>query len=35
MLGQYLECSTSTAERRANSALRKLQDNLGGQSPWV
>lgn len=35
MLGQYLECSTSTAERRANGALRKLQDNLGGQSPWV
>lgn len=35
MLGQYLECSVSTAERRSNGALRKLQNNLGGQSPWV
>lgn len=35
MLGQYLECSISTAERRANGALRKLQNNIGGQSPWV
>lgn len=35
MLGQYLECSISTAERRANNALRKLQSNLGGQSPWI
>ena len=35
MLGQYLEVSVSTAERRANGALRKLQNNLGGQSPWV
>jgi RNA polymerase sigma factor (sigma-70 family) len=35
MIGQYLECSISTAERRANGALRKLQNNIGGQSPWV
>lgn len=35
MLAQYFECSISTAERRSNSALRKLQNNLGGQSPWV
>lgn len=35
MLGQYLECSISTAERKSNSALRKLQNNLGGPSPWV
>jgi len=34
MLAQYFECSVSTAERRANGALRKLQANLGGQSPW-
>ena len=35
MLGQYLECSISTAERRSNGALRKLQNNLGGPSPWL
>ena len=35
MLAQYFECSISTAERRSNAALRKLQNNLGGQSPWV
>jgi RNA polymerase sigma factor (sigma-70 family) len=35
MLAQYFECSISTAERRSNSAIRKLQNNLGGQSPWV
>ena len=33
-VGQYLECSTSTAERRSNNALRKLQNIIGGQSPW-
>ena len=35
MLAQYFECSISTAERRSNAALRKLQNNLGGQSPWI
>lgn len=35
MLGQYLEVSISTAERRSNGALRKLQNHIGGQSPWV
>jgi RNA polymerase sigma factor (sigma-70 family) len=35
MLAQYFECAVSTAERRSNSALRKLQNNIGGQSPWV
>lgn len=33
-IAQYLECSVSTAERRSNNALKKLQDNLGGDSPW-
>ena len=33
-VAQYLECSTSTADRRCNSALRRLQDKLGGQTPW-
>ena len=35
MIAQYLECAISTAERRSNGALRKLQANIGGQSPWV
>ena len=35
MLAQYFECSVSTAERRANGALRKLQNHIGGQSPWL
>jgi len=33
-LSQYLECAISTAERKANNALRALQNNLGGDSPW-
>jgi RNA polymerase sigma factor (sigma-70 family) len=33
-VAQYLECATSTADRRCISALRKLQDKLGGQTPW-
>ncbi len=33
-VAQYLECSTSTADRRCTSALRRLQDRLGGQTPW-
>lgn len=33
-LSQYLECAISTAERKANNALRALQNNLGGDSPY-
>jgi RNA polymerase sigma factor (sigma-70 family) len=33
-IGQYLECATSTADRRCISALRRLQDKLGGNTPW-
>jgi RNA polymerase sigma factor (sigma-70 family) len=33
-IAQYLECATSTADRRSTSALRRLQDRLGGRSPW-
>lgn len=33
-IGQYLECATSTADRRCTSALRRLQDKLGGNTPW-
>ena len=34
VIGEYLECHLSTAERRCNNALRKLQDHIGGNSPW-
>lgn len=33
-MAEYMGCATSTAERRCNNALRKLQNNLGGDSPW-
>lgn len=33
-IAQALECSVSSADRRCSSALRRLQNNLGGQSPW-
>jgi RNA polymerase sigma factor (sigma-70 family) len=33
-MAQYLECAVSTADRRCQSALRKLQNLLGGDSPW-
>jgi RNA polymerase sigma factor (sigma-70 family) len=33
-VAQYLECATSTADRRCVSALRRLQDKLGGATPW-
>jgi RNA polymerase sigma factor (sigma-70 family) len=34
LLGEYLECSRSTAERKSNNALRKLNNNIGGESPY-
>lgn len=33
-MGQYLGCATSTADRRCNNAIRRLQNLLGGESPW-
>lgn len=33
-LAEYLECAVSTADRRCNNALRALQNNLGGDSPY-
>lgn len=33
-MASYLECATSTADRRCQNALRKLQNNLGGESPY-
>lgn len=34
-MGQYLGCATSTADRRCQGALRRLQNILGGESPWA
>jgi RNA polymerase sigma factor (sigma-70 family) len=33
-IAQVLECATSTADRRCTTALRHLQDELGGNSPF-
>lgn len=33
-MAALLECSVSTADRRCAAALRALQDNLGGVSPY-
>ena len=33
-LGGVLECSKSTADRKADAALRNLQNALGGESPY-
>ena len=33
-IGQYFECSTSSADRRCTSALRKIQNLVGGDTPW-
>lgn len=33
-MSQYLACAISTADRRIEKSLLRLQDNLGGVSPW-
>jgi RNA polymerase sigma factor (sigma-70 family) len=33
-IAQVMECAVSTADRRCNNAMRKLIEQLGGQSPW-
>jgi RNA polymerase sigma factor (sigma-70 family) len=33
-IAQVLECATSTADRRCTQALRRLQNELGGESPF-
>ena len=34
LIAEYLECAISTADRKCTQALRKLQGNVGGDSPW-
>ena len=33
-MAALLECSVSTADRRCSNALRKLQDEIGGENPY-
>jgi DNA-directed RNA polymerase specialized sigma24 family protein len=33
-IAEYFECAISTADRRCINALRKVVNNLGGESPW-
>ena len=33
-IAQYLEVAVSTADRRCANSMRKLQDLLGGDTPW-
>ena len=33
-IAQYLECAVSTADRRCTNSLRRLQEELGGETPW-
>lgn len=35
LIAEFLECAISTADRRCNQALRKLQGNIGGENPWA
>ena len=34
LMAEYLECSISTVDRRINQCLRKVQEKMGGSSPW-
>jgi RNA polymerase sigma factor (sigma-70 family) len=33
-IAEYLECAVSTADRKVTNSLRKLQNNIGGESPY-
>ena len=33
-IAEVLECAISTADRRCTNAMRRLQNSLGGDSPW-
>lgn len=34
-IAQLLECATSTADRKCSASLRRLQQILGGETPWA
>jgi RNA polymerase sigma factor (sigma-70 family) len=33
-IANSMQCAVSTADRRVNTSMRRLIDQLGGQSPW-
>ena len=33
-IASFLECAVSTADRRCTGSLRRLQEELGGETPW-
>jgi DNA-directed RNA polymerase specialized sigma24 family protein len=33
-VAQFLECAISTADRRCTASLRRLQEGLGGETPF-
>ena len=34
LIAEYLECAVSTADRKCTQALRRLQNEMGGDSPY-
>lgn len=34
LMAEYLECAVSTVDRKITQALRKVQEKMGGSSPW-
>jgi RNA polymerase sigma factor (sigma-70 family) len=34
VIAEYLECAISTADRRCTQAIRRLQEHIGGDTPW-
>lgn len=34
VMAQYLECAVSTVDRKITQSLRKVQEKMGGSSPW-
>jgi DNA-directed RNA polymerase specialized sigma24 family protein len=34
LISEYLECAISTVDRKCSQALRRLQNNIGGESPF-
>lgn len=34
VMSEYLECAISTADRKCSQSMRKLQNNLGGETPF-
>lgn len=34
VISEYLECAISTTDRKCGQAMRRLQNNIGGESPY-